>query len=103
MAETSPSRAGNGKVEGRYALVGDRVLGSAVAAITGQEETIGEAVVSCVLAGDAIFFGQTRDGSALTVRVYSETGNAEWYVGSDVALDNVLRGVKEAAMDRGSA
>jgi len=89
----TPSPGGAGK----YEQVGGRVSGSAVAALADLEEVLGEAVIAVVSSGDAIFFGTTRDGTAVVVRVYSEAGNGEWFEGSNVGLDSTLRGLKDAA------
>lgn len=82
---------------GRYSTVGGRSGGSAVRALEGCAEVLAECVTALVGRGDALFIGTVRDGSAVLLRVYSESGNGEWYEGSSSGLISTLYAITEAA------
>lgn len=96
MPKTASTNAPLNGSASKYSTPQLTLGGGSDAAVSDMEDPIGDAVVRVVLAGDAIFFGSTKDRTALIVRCYSQEGNGEWYVGAPDALQGVLRAIADA-------
>lgn len=58
-----------------------------------EASMIGLAVVRCVLAGDAIMFGMTQDGGAVSFTVLSGSDRTKDYAHSNEEIEYILQGI----------
>lgn len=78
---------------GRYASLAPSTDGGAVSYGGVGGDVLRDAVQSVTSNGDAILFGRTSDGGALTVQVLSGGKSVKWYPGDISELYELLEGL----------
>jgi hypothetical protein len=93
VSNNQRSKANGGP--GRYAALKSRVGNGGVSFGQVSGETLRGCIEAVVGAGDAILFGRTSDGGALSVRVLSDGATECWYPSDASELLELLEGLQE--------
>jgi hypothetical protein len=63
-----------------------------------KTERLGEAIMNTLACGSAIMFGVTRDGSAVSVTIYTGDDKSRVYVSDSIELDDLTDSINDQAL-----